>query len=272
MRVIATDLDHPEAVVWDADRRRLFCGAEAGQLYAVELDGRVEVVADTGGSLLGLALDASGIVFACDTAAGAVVAIDPDTGAIETVSRGFVEPNGIALGPDGSLLVGCSGTWGADDGVIVRIDPAGETAVWSSAAPGFPNGCLVRGAELLVVESRPGRVVSLPLASPGIATVVCELDACVPDQLALDVAGRMYVGCYRPDLILLVDADGSARDHVRDPSGMALASPTGLAFAGADLEQLVATNFGGRELVRIDVATPGAPVARPARTRVAGQI
>ena len=274
VEVIAGGIDHPEAVVWDATRGVVFCGGEAGQLYAVGLDGYARVVAETGGSLLGLALDAAGVLYACDTGRRAVVALDPDSGATTVVSRGapdrpFIEPNGIAIGADGSLYVTCSGLWGADDGVIMRISCDGATAVWSAASRHFPNGCAIRGGSLLVVESSRARVVSFELTRPSVPHVVCRLSGCVPDQIAPDSTGRLFVGCYRPDLIAVVDREGVASDHVRDPTGMTLACPTGVAFAGPDLEILVASNFGAGDVVRVEVDERGAPVDRPWRPRPA---
>ena len=42
---LASGLDHSEGVCWDAGRRVLWAGGEAGQLYSVSLDGAVQEVA-----------------------------------------------------------------------------------------------------------------------------------------------------------------------------------------------------------------------------------
>lgn len=272
IEVIAEGVDHPEAVIWDAERSLLFCGGEEGQLYAVTLAGSAEVVADTGGSLLGLALDAAGIVYACDAGNRSVVAIDPDTGSVSTVSTGvgnrpFTEPNGIALDASGNLYVADSGSWDHDNGFIARIDTDCRTSVWSRDAPSFPNGCLVEGDYLLVVQSRRPAVVALPLPTNvlGARRDPVPLPACVPDQIAVDVDGNLIVGCYRPDIVLRATPGGSISELASDPSGMALCAPTGCAFAGPRLETLVVANYGARQLVAIPTTAGGRPVPRPAR-------
>jgi gluconolactonase len=271
VEVIADGIDHPEAVVWDDRRGVLFCGGEEGQLYAVGLDGSVSEVARTGGSLLGLALGGTGLVYACDAGTRSVVAIDPDEASVTTISTGvpsrpFIEPNGIAFDVDGSAYVTCSGHWAAGDGAIYRIDPGGQTTLWSHAVSGFPNGCLVHEGRLLVVESHRPRIVAVVLAGPSagvVAAEVCRLPDTVPDQIALDVDGGLTVGCYRPDLVLHVDARGELTERLRDPSGMTLAAPTGCTYAGPDLDLLVVSNYGGRQLLALTVPERGTPVIRP---------
>lgn len=271
VRVIADGIDHPEAVIWDETRGLLFCGGEEGQLYAVELDGTVTQVAQTGGALLGLALDARGSVWACDAGAGAVVTIDPDDGAIELMSRGvarraLVEPNGIALDADGGAFVSCSGRWGANDGALFRIAPDGSTELWSQVAAQFPNGCVVQGDELLLIESYSARVVAISLTTRA-AKLRCALGAVVPDQMALESGGGLMVGCYRPDLVLRVTPDGRVTEYLSDPAGMTLASPTGCTFAGPDRDMLVIANYGARQLLGFAAPEPGAQGTLGSSTR-----
>ena len=96
--ILTEDLDHPEDLVWDPSSGRLYAGGEAGQIYAVSLSGDVEQVADTGGGILGLAVDAAGVVYACDEGRAEVLRIDPRDGRVEVYSAGtpqrpMIEPN-----------------------------------------------------------------------------------------------------------------------------------------------------------------------------------
>lgn len=215
--VLAEGIDHPEAVVWDANREVLFCGGEEGQLYAVDLDGTVLQVAGTGSSLLGLALDEAGLVYGCDAGRRALVVIDPDTGGVTEVSTGVVgrpmiEPNGIALDSAGNSYVTDSGSWGAADGAVFRVGPQGQTELWTATAAQFPNGCLIRAGCLLVVESGLPGLVEIPILADGTAGQprdLCRLAGCVPDQVVEDTEGSLLVGCYRPDVILRVSPMGS---------------------------------------------------------------
>src|SRR6478736_5700467 len=77
LRLLAGGLDHPEGVALAADGV-LYAGGEAGQIYRITREGAVEPVADTGGSVQGVAVDASGAVYACDVGLGAIVRIGRD--------------------------------------------------------------------------------------------------------------------------------------------------------------------------------------------------
>jgi len=272
------DVDHAEAVVWDAERGIIFCGGEEGQLYSVTLDGHVEQVAATGGSLLGLALDAAGLVYACDAGRRAIVVIDPQTGSVEEVSRGapgypLTEPNGIAFDRAGNLYVTDSGHWGEKDGRILLIDIRNSCRIWSESVVDYPNGCVFRDGRLLVVESGVPAIVDvavLPNGSAGPRRELCRLPACVPDQCAEDEEGNLFVGCYRPDLIWRITTEGVVSELFGDASAMALAAPTGCAFAGPKMDVLVATNYGARNLVAVSTGTIGRGVHRPDRAKLAG--
>ena len=96
--ILAEDLDHPEGVAWSPDGV-LFAGGEAGQIYEVTLDGDVRQVATTSGSLLGLALDGDGRIYACDCDRCEVVRVDLRTGAAERYSS-LLSPIPSILVPD----------------------------------------------------------------------------------------------------------------------------------------------------------------------------
>ena len=108
--VLTEDLDHPEDLCWDPLSGRIYAGGEAGQIYAVSLDGEVEQIADSGGGILGLAVDAAGAIYACDEGRAEVLRVDPRTGAIEVYSAGtrqrpMIEPNYCAFDAAGRLYV-----------------------------------------------------------------------------------------------------------------------------------------------------------------------
>ena len=49
----------------------MYAGGEAGQVYAISLEGTVEEVASTGGFLYRVTTDGDGAVYACDFGRGA---------------------------------------------------------------------------------------------------------------------------------------------------------------------------------------------------------
>lgn len=266
--ILVEDLDHPEGVAWSPDGV-LYAGGEAGQIYEVTLAGEVREVATTGGSLLGLTLDGDGRIYACDCERLEVVRIDPRTCSTDVYSSlEMTLPNASAFDAAGNLYVTDSGDTKADDGRVIRIAPGGETTVWCEAVPRYPNGiCLsADGRELLVVESYLPGVSAVPILEDGSAgepRVVLELPRTVPDGIALDAAGAMYVACYRPDRILRARPGGEVEVLADDWEGIVLNAPTNLAFAGADLDVLVATSVGETQLASAPADTSGLPLARP---------
>ena len=226
---LAEGLNHPEGVTWNRVDGSIYAGGEGGEFYAVSLDGEVTQVASTGGSMLGLAVDGRGRVYACDAGKGEIARLDPATGAVETYARGVGGgdmdcPNVAAFGPDGVLYVTCSGEDGRPE--IVRISPGATTAErWTTAVPAYPNGCLVTpdGSALVVVEAKAERVVRVPIRADGSAgepETIAELPDTDADGIALDAEGNLWVTLYRPDGIVRVAPDGAHRPGRRRPPGL----------------------------------------------------
>ena len=85
---LADGLNHPEGVAWNPVEERVYAGGEGGEIYAVTLEGEVDLVASTGGSMLGIAVDGRGRVYACDEGNGEIARLDPSTATLETYARG----------------------------------------------------------------------------------------------------------------------------------------------------------------------------------------
>jgi sugar lactone lactonase YvrE len=272
---LADGLVHPEGVAWDPDGECLYAGGEGGEIYRISLEGRVEELGSSDGSMLGLAVDGRGMVYACDDGRGEVVRFDPDALSFESYSRGspdipFQTPNAAAFDPEGNLYVTSS-----DNGLIFRVAPSGETFVWSERAPEYPNGCaLARDPEdedgerlaLYVAESAASRIVRIPIlpgGSPGDPVTVAVLDRMVPDGLAFDLSGDLYVACYRPDRIVRVSQDGAVDIVFDDWGAHTLDAPTNIAFVGSKLERAAVACVGDRFVAIGDLGTFGASLCYP---------
>jgi sugar lactone lactonase YvrE len=279
LETFAQGLDHSEGIAVAPDGT-IYVGGEAGQLYRVDADGAIQEVANTGGFMLGLALDAEGLVYACDLVARCVWRIDPADGSKAVFSNGtaerpFVSPNWGCFDADGNYYLSDSGDWKAGNGLIWVVRPGGHAAVWTEESRHFPNGMAVApdGSRLFVLESTPGALVEFEIDSDGRAgarTVLCELPGAVPDGVAVATDGSLVIACYRPDIIYRWRADLGLQVLAHDPEGTAIAAPTNVAFVGKGLETMVVPNLGRWHLTRFrhpDLV--GTPLPRPTREQLA---
>jgi gluconolactonase len=273
--VLVDELVHPEGVAWNPSDGRVYAGSEDGSIYAVSLDGELEVYETEGESFLGVAIDGRGRIYACDDARNEVLRFDVRTLSTETYSTGteevpFETPNAMAFDPDGNLYVTSS-----DNGAVYRVAPGGRTTIWSQEASEYPNGCCVGpdlatpqpdDLALFVVESAASRIVRIPIlpdGEPGGAAPIAELPRMVPDGLAFDLRGDLWVACYRPDRIVRVTPYGDVAVVFDDWSASQLDAPTNLAFCGDELSQLVVACVGDTFLAVGDVGAFGGPLAYP---------
>ena len=271
VRAVAGGIDHPEAVAWHAGH--LYCGTEDGDLLRIDpATGTFEIAAQPGGFLLGLAFDGDGNCIACDAAGGRLVRIAPD-GSWETLldsveGRKLTNPNFIAYASDGTMWVTESGSgWTADDGYLFRIPPGGEAEVADTACRRFPNGLALAPDEsrLYVVESRLPGVASYALDSGilGPREETLALPGTVPDGLAFDAAGALYIGCYRPDRIYRLSPSGELEIYLDDYTGEFMTTPTNLAFGGDDMRTLYLAALAGWSVNAVECDLPGHPLPRP---------
>ena len=271
--VFVEGLDHAEGIAWGLDGYA-YAGGEAGQLYRIDI-GKQEVVqfADTGGFVLGMAIDAHHNIYACDAGNKAVMKITQG-GAVSVYSSGtedepFRVPNYPAFDADGNLYVCDSGDWHADNGMIYRIKPGGEGEVWDRRAKEFPNGlCMAPGGEDICVAMsvNPPRVDRIRIeadGSPGRIETVAEFPRTVPDGVAFDADGNLYVSMYRPDVIYRRTPDGRIDILAEDFEGTLIAAPTNIAFCGRNRDVLLSTNLGRWHITRYEVGVAGHPLNYP---------
>ena len=273
LRVVAEGLDHPEGVA-PGLAGELYAGGEAGQVYRIDPGaGTQEQVADTGGFVLGVAIDGAGAVYACDAGRAAVLRIDAGSGVVETYWRergrtasdraelGCLRRRGVALvlglGPRGSRRARRP----------ARPHPSGRGRRRGARPPAplhFPNGlCVSPDGTVYLLESLTPRLSALRESG---AELVADLPGVVPDGVALDDGGFL-VACYYPFRILRVSFGGDVQTMLDDPIGIDLIMPTNLAFFGPELRTLAIAQLGGWSIKAIDVPWRGAPLHYPAKTR-----
>jgi len=268
-------LDHPECVAVDADGV-IWCGGERGQVYRLAPDGSsLEEVACSGGFTLGIAFAANGDLFVCDLKTASVLRLPAGSDRLETFAEGaggrrFRIPNALAFDAEGRLYVSDSHGFKEPGPGIFRFEPDGEGELWCAATFNFANGVAIApdGRSLLVAETFANRVVRISIREDGSAgdtEVVATLTGFLPDGLAFDAVGNLYVGCYEPSAILRVALDGAVRALVADPEAHALCHPTNVAFRG---RTLLAANLGRWHVSAVELDVEGLPLP-PAQETVA---
>jgi gluconolactonase len=267
-------LDHPEAVAWGPDGR-VYAGGEAGQLYRMGLNDSIcEPIAKVeGGFLLGLAHDAHGNTYACDDRNTCVHRITPQ-GAISVYCDGNAEqrmrvPNYPVFDDAGNLYVSDSGEWSKKNGWIWKVAPGGKQAeIWDKSASGFTNGmCLsADGKALYVVESSPPLISRVEIKADGSAgkrSVVVELPRNVPDGIAFDRDGDLYISLYNPNIIYRYTTKGELITLYDDWEQLMLVAPTNIAFGGPDMKTLIIASLCGWSVHTAPMDVPGVRVRYP---------
>jgi len=264
-------LDHPECVTWGSDGYA-YAGGEGGQLYRINVaENEFEQFSQAPQFVGGMCQDGSGNLYFCS---GNKVYKATAQGEVSEYSSGTTDaplmgPNYPAFDKDGNLYVTDSGEWEKDNGRIFKISPGGLTKIWSEAVQTFPNGiCLSSdGSYLYVVASlNPPRIERIPIGPEGEAgkpEIVVDMPKTVPDGLAFDSVGNLYISCYRPDSIFRLDPEGTLEVLAQDYEGTLMAAPTNIAFCGDNLDDLLSANLGRWHISRYNLKASGLPLNYP---------
>ena len=271
-KMFVEGLDHPECVSWGPDGF-LYAGGEAGQIYRLTADGDdLTELGSTNGFVLGICLDGDGNVYACDPRNGAVMRMSP-TGEVSTYSRGtsdraFINPNYPVFDKAGNLYIADSGGYHEENGRIFVVRRDGATRLIDDTMVQFPNGLALNAAEdylYVALSTLPG-VARLPVSDgevTGKGETVVELPRTVPDGLAFDVEGNLYISCYSPDIIYRLNPAGKLETLAEDWERTTLASPTNLSFGGSDRTTMFVANLGRWHLSKAEMHVAGQPYNYP---------
>jgi len=260
--VFASGLDHPECVALDSSGN-VWAGGEAGQVYRIDPSSAVSTVAALGGFNAGIAfspLDQS--LYVCNTKLG-LFRVETDGRhalfAAEAEGHKLVCPNYPVFDRRGRLYVSDSGKWKQRNGFILRFDADGSGRVIGGPF-GYANGLALSADQrwLFMVESDSDRVYRFELTSDdqlGSGEVYAENVGRLPDGLALDEAGILYVACYASDEIWRISPSREKTLLAWDYHAILLSRPTNLAWGvgnsgGEDADVLYVANLGRDTITR----------------------
>ena len=265
----ADGLDHSEDLAFDAEGT-LWAGGELGQIYRIPEKGRVEEVTNIGGFCLGLTFSAGDELFVCNPKLGCIVKVQKN--GKSTMFADFAgahklrQPNYSVFDAAGNLYVSDSGEWSKSSGCVVRFDKQGRGEIFLEAPQPFPNGMALDASErfLFIAQSHTDDVLQVEIRSDGSAgnrEIYAKGVERVPDGLAFDVSGNLYVSCYASDNIFRVSPDRSVSLLTYDRNGTTIARPTNIAFGGRENEFLYVANLGRWHINRVRLGVKGQALA-----------
>jgi gluconolactonase len=261
----ADGLDHSEDIAFDQEGV-LWAGGELGQIYRIPEKGRVEEVTNIGGFCLGLAFSSTDELFVCNAKLGCVTRVQKNGTARlfadSAANHKLKLPNYGVFDSGGNLYLSDSGDWSRSSGSIVRFDREGRGEVFLEGPQPFPNGMALSADEgsLFIAQSHTDDVLQVEIRNDGTAghrEVYARGIERVPDGLAFDIAGNLYVSCYASDNIYRISPDRAVTLLAYDRDGTTLARPTNIAFGGPDNEYLYVANLGRWHINRVRIGIKG---------------
>jgi gluconolactonase len=256
-------VDHPESI-GIGPRGDAYTTGTGCQVYRLDLErNTAEVLARTEARCLGSAVDANGNLYAAHTA-GNVLRITP-TGQISVYAtapggKRFLCTNYPAFDRQGSMYLSDSGDWSRSvNGHIYKIPPrGGEAVLWHPEPVDTPNAIALDAEErhLYFVETYGNSIARIAInrdGSAGPLERVVHMPRHIPDGIAFDENGRLWIACHRPDKICVFDLTTKRLEtFVEDWEGEALRGPTDVAFAGPNRDILLAASLDNLVIHRFD--------------------
>jgi gluconolactonase len=261
----ADGLDHAEDIAFDSEGI-LWAGGEIGQVYRIPEKGRVEEVTNIGGFCLGLTFSAEDELYICNAKLACVIKVQKSGESSLFADSARVHklklPNYGVFDSAGNLFVSDSGDWAKSSGSVVRFDRHGRGQVFLEAPQPFPNGMALSADDrfLFIAQSHTDDVLQVEIREDGSAgdrEVYASGLERVPDGLAFDVHGNLYVSCYASDNIYRVSPERKVELLAYDRDGTTLARPTNIAFGGRQNDELYVANLGRWHVNRVKLGVKG---------------
>lgn len=242
---IADGLTFPEGARWH-DGALWFSDMHAHQVLRLEPGAEPEIVAEVPECPSGLGFLPDGRLLVVSMHDRRVLRLDPD-GLHEHADLHELAPwhcNDMAVDALGRAYIGNFGDASAPPDppaptVLIAVEPSGQARIVAEALM-FPNGIAVSdgGGTLIVAETRsvPGRLTAFTIGADGgladrrVLTEFAEGE--LPDGLAVDADGGIWVAMPFSDEVVRVDAAGAVTERI------SIGSPYAVALGGPDGREL----------------------------------
>ena len=256
-------VDHPESIGVGPGGEAYTTGT-GRQVYRLDLDNNTaEQFAQTEARCLGSVVDSEGDLYLAHTA-GDVLKITPDgESCVYATGPGgqpFLCTNYPAFDKRGNMYLSDSGDWSEKiNGRLYRVKPGGgEAELWYPEPVDTPNAIALDANEdyLYFVETHGGAIARIEIDENGSAGAferIVHIPRHVPDGIAFDSDGRLWIACHRPDAIYYFDLRSKRLElFCEDWAGEALRGPTDISFAGPDREIMLAASLDNLVVHRFD--------------------
>jgi gluconolactonase len=222
--------------------------------------------------VIGITIDGEENIYACDIKKHCVFQVSLDGKVIEYCKRvdnkPVMTPNYALFDDLGNLYFTDSGDYWKSNGRLIRVEPDGRAMSLLGDRLNFPNGIALSsdGKRIFLIESTSAKVVSFLIgkdALVGSTETYVQLQGTVPDGMAFDKEGNLYVACYSPDVIYKVDAMRNVHMLIEDKTGEILNRPTNVAFHPDGSPILYFSNLGGWHIGSLDIGVGGQRLRYP---------
>ena len=254
-------LQHPEGVAID-NAGFVCCGTENGEIMRIDKDkSKMICLASSGGFILGIAVDNQDNIFACEMKEAALYKYDSKNKSFNEFAKGPKIPNYPVIDQKRNCIY-VSDSFGFNEkGVgVYRFDlTTGKGGPCSEELFNFANGmCLSPNSDYLyVVESFHPCISRLPInedGSLGKKEIFTEDIAIVPDGLAFDEKGNLFISCYEPSRIYMADKLGNTKLLIEDKHCTTMAHPTNIVIS-EDGNTMYTANLGRWHITEIDISS-----------------
>jgi len=264
-QVFATNIDHPECIAFDG-AGNLWAGGEAGQIYRIPPDGKAQLITTMGGFCAGLAFSPADELFVCNSSLG-IVRVNPSgefsVFATHVGEHKIIYANYGVFDSNGNYYVTDSGQWKKNNGYLIRYTPDSHGKIITGPF-GYANGLALSADEkfLFMVESNTDSVFRFAIEDGAVGPAEIYATECgrLPDGLALDAEGNLYVCCYASDEIWRISPDRQKALFAWDRWAILLGSPTNMAFGGKDFDELYIANLARTTITRAKTGRKGMPL------------